>query len=98
LVFADFGFEQLIAMSAQALEGSYVIELHEAAVADHIGGKNSGKSALSAFFDHSWWKLSQGAAGKVYVAPAGESIAPRSRPGQKRRFRDIRDMSPLRIT
>jgi len=29
-----------------------VVALHEAAVADHIGGQDGGKAALGAFFGH----------------------------------------------
>jgi hypothetical protein len=44
----DLRFEQLLAMRSQALEGVRFILLHETAVADHVGGEDSSKTAVQA--------------------------------------------------
>jgi hypothetical protein len=38
----DLWLEELFAAGAQALEGAFLILLHEAGVADHIGSQDGG--------------------------------------------------------
>src|SRR5262245_18917065 len=44
--------EQLFAMRPQTLECVSLVPLHEPAIAGHVGGKDGGEMALSAFFNH----------------------------------------------
>ena len=53
----------------RAVERTGLIHLHEAAVADHIGGQNGGKTALGAFFGHPGRLLSKGAVRQIVCAP-----------------------------
>jgi hypothetical protein len=48
----DFGFEQLLTVGSQPLKCRRFGLLHEAAIANHVSGKNSGEMALGAFFGH----------------------------------------------
>ena len=41
-----------LAAGLERSQGAGFIRLHEAAVADHIGGQNGGKAALGTFFGH----------------------------------------------
>jgi len=42
----DHRLEQLLVVRPHTLEGFRVILLHETAVADHVGGEDSGETAL----------------------------------------------------
>ncbi len=46
LVLGDLGFDQLFAVHPERIESARLIFTNKAAVADHIGGQNCGKSAL----------------------------------------------------
>ena len=51
-MFGDHGLENVRAAGFKGSECTGLVQLHEAAVADHIGGQNGGKTALGAFFGH----------------------------------------------
>ena len=58
------GDQRLEDVRTPGLKGSQrtgLVRLHQAAVADHIGGQNGGKTALGAFFGHPRRLLSKGA-------------------------------------
>jgi hypothetical protein len=46
------GLEDFPSTGLEGGERAGLVQLHEAAVADHIGRENGGKAALDAFFGH----------------------------------------------
>ena len=55
-----FGQDRLQNVSAASLQRGQragLVNLHQPAVADHIGGQNGGKATLDAFFGHGMWLL-----------------------------------------
>ena len=51
-MFGDFRVDQLGAMGLLARNRIPLVRLHEPGISDHVGGKDSGKSALFALLDH----------------------------------------------
>ncbi len=50
-------------------QGAGLVVLHEAAVADYIGGQNGSKATLDAFFGHPGRRLSKDAVARTVCAP-----------------------------
>ena len=51
-MFGDRRVYQLPAVGLEHGQGTHLVRLHEAAVADYIGGKDGGQPALHTFFSH----------------------------------------------
>jgi hypothetical protein len=65
----DQWHQYIVAARPEARHGPCLILLHEAAIADDIGGENCRKTALSAYFGHSERLLSEGAMMQTVRAP-----------------------------
>src|SRR5260221_4901177 len=57
-------------------DGAGFVQLHQSAVADHIGGQDCGETALGALFGHVAPLLPACAQIRLYWRHAGESMAP----------------------
>lgn len=51
-MFSDPGFDQLRAELPDRRQGTGLVLAHEAAIPDHIGGQNGGKSAFLVIIGH----------------------------------------------
>jgi hypothetical protein len=45
-------FEDIRSTRLKGGQRTGLVQLHQAAIADHVGGQNGGKTALGAFFGH----------------------------------------------
>ncbi len=77
----DPSVDQLSAMRFQRSQRADLAHAHEAAVSDYIGGQDSSKAALGAFFGHLGACFQRVRCGKVYERTVGESIGPHFRFG-----------------
>ena len=68
----DQWHQDILATRPQQRHRSGLILLHEPAVADHVGGKNGGETALDAFFSHVVRISSEDAADEIVLVPVRE--------------------------
>ena len=70
------GLEDVPSTGLEGGQRTGLVRLHEAAVADHIGGQNGGKTALGAFFGHLVPLVLHAAVQQIVGAPRREVYRP----------------------
>src|SRR5207248_9012400 len=86
------GNHRLKGFAAPRLEcgdGAGFVQLHQSAVADHIGGQDCGETALGALFGHVAPLLPACAQIRLYWRHAGESMAPGFWNGSRREVTEV---------
>ena len=71
LMFGDQRVQHVTAPGFQGRPCDGFISFHKPSIADHVGGQDRSKAALSAFFGHLGLPPSKGAVKQIVVAPCG---------------------------
>jgi hypothetical protein len=69
VVLGDKWFDELFAKEAEVGKRAVLILLHEPAIANHVRGKDGGKTAVGAFFGHIIWLPLENADHEIILSP-----------------------------